>query len=304
MDTRLAPDALLIFATAFYRDERIAVVGANISPDRCIPIEKYYWRDQNILRIIESGVYAASIVIAPCYAFRNGFIDRFPADCIADDIHIAFRANTEGYLTKYEESICGLELRSPQTFSEFFQHKYRKGNAYLIELFRFLYRLPHMSAWWKLIYLTKILQLVVIPWLLPYFLLSTVSLSLSGRGLFQLSLFGLLFLGVAFLITSALMKKERIRWSENGNSEGRYSIFPFLANNIIMVIVGLSFPFFRQTASYPKLLSAAECEPTLHLMVEKPLNEFAEKSGKKMHPSEPENADNVELPGANLPRGF
>lgn len=252
MDTMTESDVLIRFANKFTSDSRIAVVGANIAPHDPIPIERNYWQDQNLLRIIESKVYTSSIVVAPCYAYRSFLIDSFPIDCIADDIYVAFKANTEGYITNYIEAITGSELRTPNTFSEFFSHKFRKGNAFLIELFRFFYQLPYMSGWWKVIYLTKFVQLAVIPWVLPYFLLSTISLALSGRGLFQMAFFGFLFLSVSFITTSFLMKKCRSEYLNITKSKKRYIIKPFLISNLILILVGLSYPFYIQTSNYQK----------------------------------------------------
>ncbi len=253
MDAMLSPDSLMKIVAEFNINNRVAVVGANISPQNSIPIEENYWQDHNLLRIIESSVYTSSIVVAPCYAYRASLIDRFPDDCVADDIYIAFKANTEGYITKYVESITGTEIRTPGNASDFFQHKFRKGNAYLIELFRFFYRLPYMSGWWKVIYLTKLLQLAIIPWMLPYFLLSTISLALSGWGLFQVALFGVTLILGSLFITSFMMKECRFKYLHVTCSHKRYDTMPFVIGNLILIVVGLSYPFYKQTSSYQKI---------------------------------------------------
>ena len=237
MDALLSSDVLIKFADEFNYDNRVAVVGASIAPQSSISIEENYWRDQNLLRILESNIYTSSIVIAPCYAYKRSLIDRFPDDCVADDIYIAFKANTDGYLTKYVDSITGTEIRTPNTFSDFFRHKFRKGNAYLIELLRFLYRLPYMSAWWKVIYVTKFLQLTVMPWVLPYFLLSTLSLCFSGRGLFQIAVFGFIFLCSSLVISSFMMKKGRSKYLGATNTKKRYTLMPFIISNLILILV-------------------------------------------------------------------
>lgn len=253
MDTVLKPDALSGIVREFSSDKRVAVVGASISPENCFLTERHYWEDQNLLRMLESSVYTASIVVAPCYSFRAGFLDRFPEDCVADDIFIAFKANTDGYLTRYVDSISGKELRSTQNFEDFFRHKFRKANAYLIELFRFFYRLPYMTGWWKTIYITKVLQVAVMPWVLPYFILSSISLSLSGWGLLQIALFGFIFLIMSLCLTSFLMKRGRKRYLGIEGSKKRNSFLPFILSNIILILAGLSYPFFRQDSSYEKI---------------------------------------------------
>ncbi len=258
MDAALDPDILSKIVAEFDSDPRVAVVGANISPHDSISLEKDYWRDQNLLRLVESEVYTSSIVVAPCYAFRTSLLTTFPEDCIADDIYTAFKANTEGFLTRYIESGKGVEIRSPSTTEEFLRHKFRKGNAYLVELFRYFYRLPEMSGWWKVIYLTKLLQLAVIPWILPYFLLSTISLCLSGWGLFQIALFGILFLTIFLILTSLIMDRFRLKYLESSGSKLRPTFALFALSNIILILVGLSFPFYKQTSSYRKIRDKAD----------------------------------------------
>ena len=253
MDAILSPDTLIKFIHEFNSDSRVAVVGAFIMPQGAIHIEENSWEDQNLFRLIESNVYTSSIVVAPCYSYRASFIERFPEDCIADDIYIAFKANTEGYLTKYIESAKGSEIRTPKTFQDFFKHKFRKGNAYLVELFRYFYRLPYMPGWWKMIFLTKLLQFAIIPWVLPYFILSTISLALSGWGLFQVALFGLIFLFISLVTTSFIMKKGRDRFLNYRKSKRFFNLHYFAVANLILVLVGLSYPFYKQTSSYEKI---------------------------------------------------
>ena len=216
-------------------------------------MEDYFWRDQNIIRSLESKIYTSSIVVAPCYAFRSSLLEQFPKDCVADDIYISFKANTENYYTKYIAEALGKEIRTPNDLGEFFIHKFRKGNAFLIELFRFFYLLPHMTSWWKIIYITKFFQLAIMPWVLPFFILSTISLTLSGDNLFQISFFGILAFIVSFMTTFLLLKRERKKYYKNSESFKLPNINLFILSNIILIIVGLSFPFYKQNSSYSKI---------------------------------------------------
>jgi cellulose synthase/poly-beta-1,6-N-acetylglucosamine synthase-like glycosyltransferase len=86
VDAILSEDVLTLFCLAFQADEKVRVVGANISPLSTIKMEDYLWRDQNVIRSLESKVYTSSIVVAPCYAFKSTFLEQFPKDCVADDI--------------------------------------------------------------------------------------------------------------------------------------------------------------------------------------------------------------------------
>lgn len=256
MDTLLAPDVLERFAAELSRDARVAVLGANISPNGCIPIERSYWESNNTMRLLESAVYASSIIVAPCYAFRRDLFDRFPEDCVADDIYVAFLANTRGLLTKYVTEAHGQETRTPTTLESFFHHKFRKGNAYLQEVLRILYKLPSMTGWWKLIYLTKLLQLAVIPWLLPYFLLSTLSFLLSGGGLLQVAVLSCAGLAGSTIVSSlAVARFKRLHF--NGCGKGAAGILaPFILANIVLMLVGTSYPFFRQNSQYARIEAA------------------------------------------------
>ena len=253
VDAILSEDVLTLFCLAFQNDKKVGVVGANISPLASMQMEDYFWRDQNIIRTLESKVYTASIVVAPCYAFRPYLLEQFPKDCVADDIYISFKANTENYLTKYITEAQGQETRTPNALGEFFDHKFRKGNAYLIELFRFFYLLPHMTGWWKIIYLTKFFQLAIMPWAVPFFLLSTISLTLSGWSLFQISFFGLLALLGGVMATFYLLKRERKKYYTDGESFQLPNLNLFILSNIILIVVGISYPFYKQNSSYNKI---------------------------------------------------
>lgn len=253
MDAFLESGVLEKFAQAFSEDDRIAVVGANISPGDCLDIEKNYWEGQNTLRILESAVYSSSIVVAPCYAFRRSVLSAFPDDCVADDIYVAFKANTLGLRTRYIVEAKGFELRCPNTAEQFLSHKFRKGNAFLQELLRILYMLPRMNPWWKVIYLTKLLQVAVIPWVLPYFALATLSFLLSGGALFQLAILccGAL---VASMIASSVSLNRFKSVHFNGSRQGGQGILvPFIIANLVMVLVGLTYPLYRQDSKYQKV---------------------------------------------------
>jgi poly-beta-1,6-N-acetyl-D-glucosamine synthase len=253
VDAILSKNILNCFIREFESDSRIALVGANISPDSSIALDKEHWQDQNITRILESNVFTSSIVVAPCYAFKPYLLDQFPSDCVADDVYIAFKANTEKHLTKYIPEGEGKEIRSPISLGDFFAHKFRKGNAFLLELLRFFYRLPQMTMGWKLIYLTKFLQLAVMPWVLPYFFLTTISLILSGPNISQIALLSIFILLASFLATSALMIREREKLGGKRKTLWSIRLDLFVVSNLILILVGLSFPFYRGTSSYEKI---------------------------------------------------
>jgi hypothetical protein len=110
-----------------------------------------------------------------------------------------------------------------------------------------------MTGWWKMIFLTKFFQLAIMPWAIPFFLLSTISLTLSGWGLFQISIFGLLALLVGFAATFLLLKRERGKYYASDDSFQNPNLNMFILSNIILITVGISYPFYKQNSSYNKI---------------------------------------------------
>lgn len=262
MDAILEDSSLQHIIKAFNDDPNLALAGANISPISCLPVEKNYWEGQNTLRILESTVCTSSIVIAPFYAFRKRLVKQFPKDCVADDIYIAFEANTRGYRTAYIADARGQELRAPDNIGDFFQHKFRKGNAFLRELYRFLYRMPEMKGWWLLIYLTKFLQLALTPWVLPYFALCTLSMLLSGGAQLHIACVCLLFLGVTFVMASCTTNYFKKKNFNGEKQVGTGLLLPFVLSNLILILVGVTYPFYRQDSNYGRFtqVQSPTCE--------------------------------------------
>lgn len=248
MDTILERNALKEIINVFRKDADIFVVGAHVLPKSRLSFEREYWYLQNRMRFLESRVHASSIVAAPCYAFKKGLIKKFPEDCIADDIYISFYANTRGKKTKYAEKAIAYEIRCPDSAMELLQHKFRKGNAYIIELLRFIYLLAYMHPNWKTIFFTKFLQVVVIPWIIPFFVISSISMILSGNSMFVL--YCLAFLFISSLIAHFIFIKGK------KTAVGRQRHLPFsvfIITNALLLLNGISFPFYKQTSRYEKL---------------------------------------------------
>jgi hypothetical protein len=110
-----------------------------------------------------------------------------------------------------------------------------------------------MTGWWKTIFLTKFLQLAVLPWVLPYFILSSISLLFSGWGMAQVVVFSFIYLGIFFPVTSILIKKGKMTYLNVDKTKKRSILLPFIVSNLILILVGLSYPFYRQTSSYSKI---------------------------------------------------
>lgn len=251
MDAILEEDVLKRIVYGFQQDPEVGVIGAQVIPKNCSKLETQYWDDQNVLRILESKVHSSSIVIAPCYAFRRNLLLFFPGDCVADDIYISFLANSRGYKVKYFQDAIVYETRTPANLNELITHKFRKGNAYQIELLRYLYTLPNMLPRWKLIFLTKFLQIIIMPWVLIFYAVSSLSLILSGIVYLKIVVVSVGILFISLVLTSLLMKQQRRKIETIKGKKPILSLF--LITNFILLINGLSFPFYKQSSKYPKV---------------------------------------------------
>lgn len=261
MDTVLEKDTVEKLVKEF-EDPDVYVVGAYILPNTSLDIEKQYWENQNNFRVLESEVYSASIVIAPCYAYRKQLLSSFPEDCVADDIYVAYLANTIGKRSMYLKDAIAYEERTPSTFTELINHKFRKANAFIVEQLRFIYMLPRMRNRWKLIFLSKLLQIIFMPWLLIAYFISTIILLVDeidfATGSFKLStgfyfvIGALIFLFLSFLLCHLLVERKRTYYIDL-RYKRRSNLAIFLLVNLILFIAGISYPFYAQTSNYSKV---------------------------------------------------
>jgi cellulose synthase/poly-beta-1,6-N-acetylglucosamine synthase-like glycosyltransferase len=249
-DSLLSPDALKWMAAEFSMSDEVKVVGAYCRPANTLDVEKYYWASQNKSRFIENDAMTSPIVIAQCYGFKKDLLDRFPDDVVADDIYIAFHANTLGYKTVYSKYAMAVETRSPETYRDFIPHKFRKSNAFLRESVRFLHRLPEMNSGWKMMLITRTFQQVLLPWIIVFWGMLVGALTFLMQ--FDMVLVGVLFVAVLFGITSKVFS-----WTDLPDGSHHYSIGTvikgFSLTLLIMMATGLSYPFYRQCSSYRRL---------------------------------------------------
>lgn len=248
----MEPDVLLKMVKEFQKNPDVFVVGSRVSPDKCSELESQYWETQNHFRVLESRVISSSIVVAPCYAFRRDLIQNYPEDCVADDIYISFLTNTMGKKTIYLNEALTHEGRTPRTIEELITHKFRKANAYITELLRFIYLLPRMNGKWKMIYLTKLLQVVIIPWILVFFALGSISLFLSGEGTAKVVAFSFVFLALS-LYSCHVIVKRNLESAAGKKFKKRTSLILFLLTNLVLFMASITYPFYTQTSNYRKV---------------------------------------------------
>ena len=207
--------------------------------------------------MIESKVISTSIVVGPCYAFRREHLDKYPEDCVADDVYVSFLANASGKRGIYMESAVAYETRAPKTIEQMVTHKFRKANAYITELLRFSYHLPKMNNKWKVIYLTKVLQLIIIPWVLLFFLIGSISLLFNGPGAINLVVGSFIFLMSTLFITHMLVK-GKVKFVVNTKFKKRSSLVIFTITNIVLCLASITYPFYTQTSNFKKIDSSAD----------------------------------------------
>lgn len=250
-DGILERDAVINIVREFMNDNQVGVAGAFVFPKNTIPIERQFWMMQNKSRLLETEVLSSSIVIAVCYAFRRSVIGEFPDDVIADDIFLPFFANMNGYKTVYSRDAVACEIRCPENIWELLRHKFRKCNAYIIELLRFLHKSAYMSLRWKMIYYTKVLQLLFLPWFLVLFFMMTTSFIVlkNYEPIYYLYGAG----GISLVIASAMMRSVRVPDGTPKPGGPIVTGITFFISNVVQIAAAVAFPFYRQSSSYEKV---------------------------------------------------
>jgi len=231
-DAELAPDTLERLFEVCASDATIGVVGTRVRPAAAHALEAMHWRATDWLRAREDDRGSAAIVAAPCYLARRELL-AFPADVIADDVHVACRAMLAGQRVGQAQATV-LELRSPRTLGALLRHKYRKGDAYLREIMRFLPLAQRMPAAQRTIFLWRAALLTIVPLLSLLGGLSLVA-AMAMHGLWPM-------LAVALLLSLPFARGA--------------ALAALLAT--VSAAALLTYPFSRQAASFPKILQPSE----------------------------------------------
>ncbi|MFC1566490.1 glycosyltransferase [bacterium] len=251
VDAVLNKQAVIEITNEFHKNEKIAVVGALNQPLHCMNMEKNYWAIQNVARLLESEFYSSSIVIATCYAYRKDILTEFPKDCVADDIYVAFLAQQKKQVVKYISTAHVYEIRAPRKLKEFISHKFRKSNAFIIEILRFLYALPQYRNRWKIMYLTKLLQLIFMPFILILFLGSLINIVLVDDLYAYIIGGSIIFLFINIVIMSFIFR-SKAKGIIKGRLKGSKLIF-FIITNFILFFSVLVYWIYGQDSSYKKI---------------------------------------------------
>lgn len=246
-DSLMSSNSIKECLKEFARDENIYVTGIYSYPKTTYNIDSYYWVTQNKGRLLETQAFTSSIVIAVSYSFRKDLINEFPQDVVADDVYISYLANSLGYRVAYIDRCHAEELRGPRNIKEFLGHKYRKSNAFLRESLRFIYKTSEMNTTWKIMFLTKISQMVLVPWLF-------FSYIILGGALITLKRWDVFFLGSIFLLVLIVITQKFFSLTKKEESSSLIIMAKtFLLSIFILFITGITFIFYRQDSNYKKI---------------------------------------------------
>jgi hypothetical protein len=235
-DALLEPDTLERLFDVVASDESVSVVGTRVRPTSAHALESLHWRATDWLRAREYDRGSAAIVAAPCYLARREHL-ALPHDAIADDVHVACSAMLAGRRVGQSDATV-LELRSPRSLHGLLRHKYRKGDAYLREIMRFLPLAGRMPAPMRTIFLWRAALLTIVP------LLSAVGgIALATAVVLQWGVQGMLLL----LAPALLLDIPPARGA---------ALAAVLA--AVSAAALFSYPFSRQAASFPKILQPSE----------------------------------------------
>lgn len=137
-DGELDPRCINLMVGSLLADPQAAVVGAHIEPQTSLVEERLYWWLVNSISALEAGAIGTTTFSGVCFACRRDRIPRLPHDALADDIHIALRAASNGYRVIVAPGAKARELRVPRNRRELLRLRRLRGAPYRHEVSRFL----------------------------------------------------------------------------------------------------------------------------------------------------------------------
>lgn len=227
-DSSLEPSCLRRLVEMLAADPNTAIVGARIRPATRLLEERIHWWLLNRLWWLEGEAFGTAAVSGVCFAIRRSAIQPLPADCTAEDVHLALRASAAGKRVRICRTALATELRVPQTVAEFLRFRRRRGGGYVREL----RRAAQISAppAWRLARAVRLFHFLVVPGL-------TVAVAVMGLALLTTARWQwAVGAAVAFALptlavlgASRLLGGERRRWWRLGVAAGRLAGLTWLS---------------------------------------------------------------------------
>jgi cellulose synthase/poly-beta-1,6-N-acetylglucosamine synthase-like glycosyltransferase len=236
-DALLEPETLERMLDVVAADARVAVVGSHVRPAAAHALESLHWSATDWLRARESDRGSAGIVAAPCYLAHRDFLAHMPADTLADDVHVTCRAMLGGRRIGHAGDAAVVELRSPRTLRALLRHKYRKADAYLREIVRFLPEVRRIPRPMRTIFLWRAALLTLVP------LLGVIG-GAAAIAAIATSFASILIAALAAMLLFVIPAARG------------FALAALLAAVSAAALV--MHPFSRQQASFPKILRASE----------------------------------------------
>ncbi len=162
VDAVLEPSCINELVSMLENDLKAGVVGATVWSADALVEERLHSYYLNYLWWLEGEALSSAGVSGVCYAFRREAVLPLVPDALADDIYVTLAAGAKGYRARICRTAHAKEIRVPRTASEFVQFRYRRGSAYLYELWRSS-RYANVPVGWWLVRLMRLWHFLVAP---------------------------------------------------------------------------------------------------------------------------------------------
>jgi cellulose synthase/poly-beta-1,6-N-acetylglucosamine synthase-like glycosyltransferase len=244
VDARTDADIIEQLLAVTTLDPSTGVVGTPVEPRNAHPLERLHWRFADWLREHEFHCGSAGIVAGPCYLARRELIAGMPPDTVADDVHVACRAMAAGQRVGFRRSALVVEMRSPNTLLRLFTHKYRKASAYFREIFRFLPHACLMPEPMRRVFLWRAALMMGAPVTAAVGCTAIVTAFESGA------------VTASEMIVPLLPALLALAMRRGRHAAQLAALAALLTCASVAALV--TYPFLRQTASFPKVLDPAD----------------------------------------------
>jgi cellulose synthase/poly-beta-1,6-N-acetylglucosamine synthase-like glycosyltransferase len=239
-DALLSRNSITVMRTCF-GDSNIGVIGAWVEPFTGYDPDVIFWRFYNNTRYFESMSGFSPILSGAGYAFRRDLFDKLPDDVWADDVYVPLLAHLKGYRCVCAIDVKALEHRGPLSMPFLLSNKVRKATDIIKEIIRFLPKVLVMENRWRIVYVTKVLQVICSPYLLMYCLIY-----IHNHPLGYLYVVVAIILGILQRFTLNYPGRKRVGFLE--------TVFVFIVTEIVLVAAFISFLFSRKKVYHRKQL--------------------------------------------------